>query len=187
MKKNDLDTLFENLKNSFDIEEPNSQHKQRFLDKLNKQVKLQIKTNKPKRHLLKPLIGMAAAIVLLFGLFLGLQEKQEKTGLASVSPKMAQTQDFFTSTINNELKRIQKELAPEAQQLIQDALKQIKVLENDYKNLETDLSESGNDNRVIYAMISNFQNRINILQNTLKQIQTVKEINHKSHEKSSTI
>ncbi len=34
MSKDNLDKLFENLKNEFDIEIPNLGHQQRFLDKL---------------------------------------------------------------------------------------------------------------------------------------------------------
>ena len=36
-------------------------------------------------------------------------------------------------------------------------------------------------------MISNFQNRINILQNTLEQIENVKQLNNTTNEKSTTI
>ena len=44
--------------------------------------------------------------------------------------------------------------------------------------LKKDLVESGNDKRVIYAMITNFQNRIDLLQNvinTIEEIKTLKE------------
>ena len=50
-----------------------------------------------------------------------------------------------------------------------------------------DLNESGDDHRVIYAMISNFQNRINILQNTINQIKIIKQLKNQSNETISTI
>ena len=37
MNKDNLNTLFEDLKNEFNIEAPNIGHQQRFLDKLNNQ------------------------------------------------------------------------------------------------------------------------------------------------------
>ena len=98
-----------------------------------------------------------------------------------------ETQNFFTSAINEELNKLKEEASPIAQNLINDALKQIKILENDYTKLKVDLTNSGDDNRVIYAMISNFQNRIDILKNTLNQIEIVKQLKNSSHDTSTTI
>ena len=72
-------------------------------------------------------------------------------------------------------------------QIINDALKQIQLLEKEYQNLKTDLTESGKDQRVIYAMISNFQNRIDILNTVLEQIENVKQFNSVSNENNNTI
>jgi hypothetical protein len=191
MKKDNIDQLFNTLKGDFDVEEPNIEHKQRFLDKLNaqEQDKLEVVNadNNTWRRLFKPLVGMAASIILLVALFIGFQAKPTNKDLASVSPKMAETQDFFTNSINEELNKIKKESSPEVQKLIEDALNQIKILEKDYETLKIDLNESGDDQRVIYAMISNFQNRINILQNTINQIKIVKQLKKQSNETISTI
>ncbi|MGB1308359.1 MAG: hypothetical protein ACPG6B_05580, partial [Oceanihabitans sp.] len=101
--------------------------------------------------------------------------------LASISPEMAETQNFFTTTIASELTKLEKETNPEAKILIQDAMLQIIRLEKQYTNLKEDLLESGDDKRVIYAIISNFQNRIDILQNTLKQIENIKQLKNNYH------
>lgn len=120
-------------------------------------------------------------------MFIGSLQQNESRDLASVSPKMEETQNFFTSAINEELNKLKEEASPIAQNLINDALKQIKILENDYTKLKVDLTNSGDDSRVIYAMISNFQNRIDILKNTLNQIEIVKQLKNSSHDTSTTI
>ena len=184
--KDTLDNLFQDLQGQFDIEEPNKDHEKRFLAKLNQQnnaTELVIK----KRFNWKPLIGIAASIVLMIALVLGNNQEASATGLASVSPEMAQTQDFFTSTISVELKKLENATNPETKLLIQDALNQIKRLEIEYDSLISDLNQSGNDQRVIYAMISNFQNRIEILQNTLKQIEIVEQLKNSNNENKNTI
>ena len=189
MSKNTLEDLFKNLENDFDIVEPRENHKQRFINKLNNNGELQL-VGAPKqwRRLWKPLISVAASIILIVSVFVGFQQEDNSGDLASVSPKMAETQDFFTLTINEELNKLNEESSPEVQDLINDALTQIKKLEDNYNSLKTDLIESGDDNRVIYAMISNFQNRIDILQNTLEQIKNVKQFkNSSNHETSITI
>ncbi len=188
MNKNNLETLFNRLENELDVEVPNINHSQRFLNKLNKRGELQlVKAPKQRRRLWKPLIGVAASIALLIALFIGGSQESNARDLANVSPKMAETQDFFTATINEELNEIQKESSPEVQSIIKDALLRIKALEGNYETLKTDLIESGDDNRVIYAMISNFQNRIDILQNTLQQIKNIKELKNITDENSITI
>ena len=188
MKKDTIDQLFKNLENDFDIEMPSANHTQRFANKLNTNGALQLVTvDKQRRRLWKPLIGVAASIVLLITLFIGSNQNEVSRDLANVSPEMAQTQDFFTTTIAEELSKIENESSPETQSLIQDALKRMKVLEDDYNNLKNDLLESGDDNRVIYAMISNFQNRIDLLQNTLQQINNINQIKDLNNETSTTI
>ena len=82
------------------------------------------------------------------------------------------------STINDELRTLKSFETPETEALIKDALAQISILENEYEDLKSDLVSSGNDKRVVYAMISNFQNRIDLLEQvmiTIEQIKTLKE------------
>lgn len=97
--------------------------------------------------------------------------------MASVSPELSQTQDFFTAAIALELNKIKSQRGPENGILVSDALKQMTFLEKNYERLKLDLTESGNDHRVIYAMISNFQSRIDLLENVLISIEHVKEFN----------
>ena len=186
MSTENLDNMLKDLQGSFDIKEPNEDHKKRFMVKLNNQNQT-AQVDKKQWAIWKPLIGVAASIVLIIALVVGNNQDANATGLASVSPEMAQTQDFFDSTIATELKKLESASNPETKMLIQDALNQIKRLENEYESLKTDLSESGNDQRVIYAMISNFQNRIEILQNTLQQIEIVKQLKNSKHENNNTI
>lgn len=176
MKQDNLDRLFENLKGEFDIEVPNLGHQQRFLEKLGAEDLKVIKDSSRTFKLWKPLLAVAVSIILCLSLIGVLTQQPETTGLASVSPEMSKTQDFFTSTIETELKKLNNERTPETQIIIDDALKQLKILENNYESLKKDLTVSGDDKRVIYAMISNFQNRIDVLQNVMERIDDVKQL-----------
>lgn len=186
MSKDNIDKVFKSLEINFDIESPNQGHQTRFLNKLNNQNQEHTKVVKLKNYIWKPILGIAASIILLISISMGFNKNKGVADLSSVSPEMAQTQDFFTDTINEELKKLQEESSPEVQVLIQDALKRIKLLEKDYESLKVDLKDSGEDNRVIYAMISNFQNRIDILQNTLEQINIIKQFKNSSNQISKS-
>lgn len=186
MEKDTIEALFDNLQGEFDIKAPNKDHELRFIEKLEANAY----TFMPKatsRFFWKPILAIAASLVICFSLFMTLHNQSESSDLASVSPELSETQDFFTITISNELKKIHRERSPLTVQIIDDALAQIKILETDYKKLKTDLTESGSDQRVIYAMISNFQNRIDILNTVLEQIEDVKQQNTKTNETNYTL
>ena len=172
MKKDAIDKLFENLDGSFDVYETPSGHKKRFLDKL-------IEAEKPsviRLNWWKSLsIAASIAVLIAVGSTL-LKANPSESDLASVSPEMMQTQSFFTTTINEELQTLKSLTSPEAKVLVDDALTQIDVLEKQYAGLKKDLVISGNDKRVIYAMISNFQNRIDLLQQVIEKIEEIKNL-----------
>ena len=176
MNKDNLNQLFENLKDEFDMEAPNLGHQERFLSKLNATDSKVVVTKTNYFKLWKPFLAVAATLVLCFSLITIFNQQPVTKGLASVSPEMSKTQDFFTATIENELNKLNKERTPETKALIDDALKQLKILETNYETLKKDLTESGDDKRVIYAMISNFQNRIDVLQNVMERIADVKHL-----------
>lgn len=186
--KDDIEQLFQNLENGFDNAVPNTGHKHRFLDKL-KQQNGAITTPKLKKNSYwKPLMAVAASLVVCLSTLLIMQHgNNELKGLASVSPELSQTQSFFATTIAQELAALEAKRTPETEQMIDDALRSLKILETEYTTLTLDLNQSGNDKRVIYAMIANFQNRIDILQNVLKHIEDVKNFKLYQNENTTTI
>ena len=187
MKKDNLNTLFENLEKDFDIEMPNLGHEQRFLNKLNNKTESGVIKTNSVRNLWRPIMGVAASVILLISIFIGVQQDSTTNDLADISPEMANTQSFFINAIAEELDKLEAENSPEAQILIKDAMAQMVILENEYEKLKQNLSESGEDKRVIYAMIANFQNRIDVLQNVLQQIEDVKQLKNNTYENSTTI
>ncbi len=187
MEKDTIKDLFEGLKGEFDINEPKSGHENRFLDKLNATDVASVETKKIINFNWKSFIAIAASVIICLGVFTTINAQPEVMDLASVSPEMSETQDFFTTTINAELKKLNSERSPLTEQVITDALNRIELLEKDYQKLKTDLTESNKDQRVIYAMINNFQNRIDVLNTVLEQIETIKELKTNNDEPKNTL
>lgn len=177
MKEDKLYQLFNDLEGKFDTESPSLGHERRFLDKLQTQSDSdsKLKTLHPKAW--RNVIAIAASLVLCFSIFILVESSTETHDLASVSPELSETQDFFTVTIENELRKLNKEKTPFTETIISDAMVEIQSLEKDYENLKILLTESGEDKRVIYAMIANFQSRIDILNTVLEEIETIKQLN----------
>lgn len=178
MKKDNLDHLFERLQADFDIHETPDGHQKRFMDRLQETEK-----SSPSVLSWKKVISIAAVIALMVTIgSTFFNNEANAADLASVSQEMEQTQSFFTSAINNELQNLKNFEGPETEALIQDALKQIEVLEDKYQILMVDLVKSGYDQRVIYAMINNFQKRIDLLENVTITLKEIKNLNNQKNE-----
>tara|TARA_R110000868_G_scaffold219385_6_gene470380 strand:- start:588 stop:1139 length:552 start_codon:yes stop_codon:yes gene_type:complete len=179
MSKNNIDNLFKNLENTFDVDVPETGHETRFLNKLKNENKQPLKIVKTKTNFWKPFIGIAASIALIFSVFIFTSKTDNTTDLASISPEMAKTESLFTATLSKELENLDSEDMPEYQELIVDVLFQIKVLEEDYNQLIFGLKEEPNNELILSAMILNFQNRIDVLQDTKDKIEALKNSNNK--------
>ncbi|RXP57618.1 hypothetical protein EC396_06590 [Lutibacter sp. HS1-25] len=177
--KDHLENKFKTLENQFDIEEPDFGHFDRFEAKLN--------NTKPKtrNNIIKLIItiAVAASVVLFVGIWIGKNQNSQKgMQLASVSSEMKETQSYFVTVIEKELYTIDNERNKDTEKLISDGLNQLTKLEIAYNKLTLELKESTEDKRIIFAMISNFQQRIDVLQSLLLQIETVKKLKNQHNE-----
>lgn len=152
--------------NNFDLEKPHSGHLKRFEQKLNAPKKQQKNSWK--------WLSVAASVVLILGFWLGSNHQKRQIDLADVSPKMEEVQDYFVSTINQELKTIEKNRNLETETIIENALDELEELEDSYKVFVKELTKNGKQRRIISAMIKNYQRRLDILERTLKQIDQIK-------------
>ena len=181
MKTDNLKDLFDEL--DFDVAEPAENHELRFREKLKKKNKKKIK-HSGLVSLWLPAMSIAATFAIAFIIFQGVFSNPFTTEqeLANVSPKMKETQNFYASVISTELDKLKEQKTPETEAVINDALQQMDKLEKDYENLKRDLGKSGQDERVIYAMITNFQQRIDLLKTVLEKVNSINTFKKTSHE-----
>lgn len=175
MKEEELEQWFRDMKDQLDIQEPLKGHESRFFEKLNQQPKVVAIT---KKRSMKYYWSIAASIVLLISIgFMSFPNKtMPSEDLASISPQMQETQSFFTLAIKDQLDEIDKKSSKETEKLIEATMKQMEKLETNYEQLKKDLVKSGNDKRVIHAMISNFQQRSELLKEVLLKIESINNL-----------
>lgn len=151
----------------FDFREPQVGHLERFEHKL--------KNTQGKRKLPWSWMSIAASIVLIIGFAFGKYSQKPTTVLGSISPKMQEVESYFVSTINVELKEIEKNRSLETESIIEFAINEIENLEDQYQTFAKDLKKDNNNQRaIISAMIKNYQKRLEILQSVLDQIERIK-------------
>ncbi|MGB5497933.1 MAG: hypothetical protein WBM77_03295 [Maribacter sp.] len=182
MEKDDLKDVFKGLEGTFNTVEPKAGHRERFLEKLdnaNQVVTLQ----KKKKIWWRPL-SIAASVAVLCLVAIGIYNSKPTLDqqMANISPEVGNTQVYFASLIEDQVKLLENESSPEAQKIISDTMIQLKKLETNYKQLETDLINGGNDKLILSAMITNFQTRIDLLEDVINQIETIKNLKNYNDE-----
>ncbi|CAM4301086.1 hypothetical protein [Gillisia limnaea] len=181
MEIKDIENLFRNQ--DLDIAEPALGHQERFLEKLREQSPHS--NNGKLRALWTPILAVAAGlllIIMLAGNLTGFGITNNPGDLANVSPEMKETQLFYASLIKTELARLNDLKSPETEAIVKDALAQMEKLDLDYEKLKKDLVKSGQDKRVIFAMVSNLQQRIDILNNVLSKIEEINQLKNPKNE-----
>lgn len=179
MKEESLEKLFEELEGHFDIEEPMEGHQARFLDKLGT-VQGTVSLNRKKPTTWWRPLSIAASIIVLCALAIGLPNLNPSTEqqLANISPEVSETRLYFTSLIEQQVNELQTASTPQTEQLVTEALAQLKKLDENYMKLEQDLINGGDPNLILSAMINNFQTRIALLQDVRDQIESIENYNN---------
>lgn len=175
-KENDsLDQLFEKFENQWDVQEMNSDHQLDFFNKLNK------KQPKKKNY---AVWAIAASILVLLSVSLFYNNTQKPKEFKFASKETKRTDSIFSILIDNELIKLKEKSSPENQQIINDALKQMKVFDADYAKILKELQKNGENKQIIYAMISNLQTRISFLQTVLQRIEENEKFKNTTDEKT---
>jgi len=175
-KENDkLDQLFKKFDNQWDVHEMSSDHQVDFLNKLNR------KQPKKKNY---AVLAIAASIALLLGISIFYNNTTKPKEFKFASQETKRTDSIFNILIENELVKLKEKSSPENEQIINDALKQMKVFDADYEKIIKEVQKNGENKQIIYAMISNLQTRISFLQTVLQRIEENENLKNTTHEKT---
>ncbi|MCL6275356.1 hypothetical protein M3P19_15165 [Muricauda sp. 2012CJ35-5] len=176
MEKDNLDQLFQRLEGEFDVENPKQGHQDRFLQKLN-QSKGVTSLNGKKTNWWKSLsIAASVALLCVLGLQVINNKPSIKEQVVEIAPEVSETEFYFANLIEAQVQQLKDEKSPETAKLVDDTLVQLEKLQSDYDALEQELVNGGNSKFILNAMITNFQTRIDLLQEVLTNIENIKNI-----------
>ncbi|MFI1743806.1 hypothetical protein [Thalassobellus sediminis] len=172
----DIRDLFKDDKVTHEVMPEN--HQDRFLEKLNKALPNEVK-NKPFNWM-----RIAASIVLFLGLGFGAYHyfqphignppsvvstnTVEAKTLGDVSPGLKKVEDYYLASINLELSKMK--YTPETKDVFDGYLQQLNELDEEYKRLSLELTESGPTELTINALIDNLKFRLNLLYRLRSQL-----------------
>ncbi|WP_299163739.1 hypothetical protein [uncultured Eudoraea sp.] len=160
-------------------------HEERFLQRLDKELP-------QARRSTFYFIKIAASILVLFSLGIysyinyksdlpqqpvvvdkGTEDsKPQGYSLGDLSPDLKKVENYYVANINLELSRL--EVSGENKALVDDYMKRLSELDEEYKRLNIELNEIGPNDQTISALIKNLQLRLQLLQKLKQKLNQLK-------------
>lgn len=178
--KDNLEKFIQENRQEFDREIPSLKVWAAIDKELNTDSKAE-PTGKTRRMWRYAWIAASVAFLLTSGAFIGMQmagnSQSEIASLSDVSSEYAEMEVYYQS-------QIQEKVAQLARYDDQTVTKDLEQVDEFMKELQEELKESpkGNEEKIINAMIDNYQTKINILERVLERIQSSNRKNLKSEE-----
>lgn len=167
-------------RDSFEEKEPLEGHFDRFRFKL--------EARKPEKKVNLFMVAAAAAIAgLILTGTMGILYNNSSLGrynsngvsLSVVSPELKEVEDYYLSQIStkcNQIKSLKENTSPEVESEVNKA---ISDMDMGYYFLKKDLSNSPKQERIVSAMIQQYQVRIDMLDQILTSLQNFTHLNSK--------
>ncbi len=155
-----LENLIRKNAHQLDIYEPNKDHFDRFKKKISK-------PDNSKN--IKMVILLAASFLILFSLSFLFTTNSRSDALPQLSDMSAEYQEvefFYQVELSDKLSELK---TISCKQTLPDTTfyNELLALNQEYTNLQRDLATTDNDERIVNAMISNYQIRINLLETVI--------------------
>jgi len=165
-------------RDSFDEKEPLEGHFDRFRKKM--------ENRKPTRKVNLFMVGAAAAIAgliltgslsLIYNNSALSNYNKNELSLSNISPELKEVESYYQSQINvryNQINTLKEKSSPEVKAEIN---KTFSDMDLGYYILKKDLSQSPKQERIVSAMIEQYQARIEMLDQILRTLQYISKIN----------
>ena len=150
--------------------------------------------NEPKKQEAKTfslgfVLRMAASVILVMGIGFAIYlngAKKEGIDLAAINPVYAKQQVQYTSLIESKRTEL-KSIAKSDPALYKEFSSQIAKMDSTYKQLNSDLATSPNQERVLHAMIRNLQIQTEVLNQQLSVIEQFNKMKKDQNNESKSI
>lgn len=179
----DLEKIVNENRLVFDSFEPDEGHFERFEQKLS-----QLHKSKNKTFTLGFMLKAAVItlLIVLSGLWIydnTFTTPSLKKGIAlrEISPEYSEVEMYYTKLINQKYNEINDFSFIDSKQK-KMLMYELNEMDSIYENLKKDITLNPNDDRVINAMIQHYQLKVEVMNQILRQLQQVKNIEQEKYE-----
>jgi hypothetical protein len=171
----DLERIIKENKENFDTFEPDNGHFERFQNKING------KNNRRFDVSLSLYLKMASvAAILIIAILVSFKyyrenyakpvQQQKSIALGDVSPEYKEVELYLKSNVDQKLNEFENLSCSKQDDQIKTVLDELKELDQTYQELQKELENNENDQRIIDAMIDCYQNKIELLNQVISQV-----------------
>jgi hypothetical protein len=89
------------------------------------------------------------------------QDAEPEVLLSAISPEFKRVEDYYLASVNLEIARL--EITDDNKELIDAFMKQLSDLDEEYKSLNREITESGVSDEMVSAMIENLKLRVELM------------------------
>ncbi|AWH72906.1 hypothetical protein DCS32_01630 [Dokdonia sp. Dokd-P16] len=89
------------------------------------------------------------------------QNAEPEVLLSAISPEFKRVEDYYLASVNLEIARL--EITDDNKELIDAFMKQLSDLDEEYKSLNREITESGVSDEMVSAMIENLKLRVELM------------------------
>ncbi len=150
-------------------EELSSNHLSKFEEKLNTEFGTHATSSKNWIYY----SGIAASLAFLITLgivFFNSNQTEENT---IVQSEVQESENFFALAVEHKIKQLKTYETPQTKPYIDQCLKALNQLDQDYTDLKKDFNDTGND-QLINLMLDNLKKRVDILEELIQQLEHYK-------------
>ena len=147
---------------------------------------IEMKKRETKTFSLGFVMRVAATVILVMGVSFALylrNTKKQGVDFAAINPVYAQQQIQYTSQIETQRTEL-KSIAKTDPQMYKEFSEEIAQMDSTYKEMNSDLATSPNQERVLHAMIRNLQIQTEVLN---QQLNVVEQFNKMKKEQKNEI
>jgi hypothetical protein len=181
---NKLDKQIQASRQQFDSQEPSPGHMERFEQKLNDQPSRSLFSRIP--YTLKAavvLLLVALSSILIYEQAQIYYQNQRVLSLEDISDEFGEAEYYYTSLIDNKSQEINRLNIddPKQKEMLMLELEEMDKL---FHSLQKDFQDNPSDKRVINAMISHYQLKLEVMSQIITHLEEVNQVNnkYKNHE-----
>ncbi len=175
---NKLEKQIQAMRQKFDSEEPSSGHMERFEQKLHRQSRSLFSRIPYALKAAVVLLLVALSSILIYEQARIYYSNQRVLSLQDISYEFGEAEFYYTSLINNKYQEINRLNIddPKQKKMLMVELDEMDKL---FHSLQKDFQVNPTDRRVINAMISHYQLKLEVMSQIISHLEEVNQVNNK--------
>jgi hypothetical protein len=179
---NKFDKQIRANRHAFDSQEPSPGHMERFSAKLKQRQTGSLLSRIPYAvKAAAAIVLVAVSSILIYEQARQYYQHQRISEFRGMADDFSEAESYYTSLIRNKYQEIDRLDMDDPKQK-EMLMKELNDMDRLFHTLQKDFQANPNDERVINAMISHYQLKLEVMNQIIRQLEKVNQVNKTNHE-----